>query len=160
MAIRLSIRVHQHYIRSEIRFWYSSERYVQYGFSRKDFPRIAFLQSDANALFSICQSEIGNTQKDDDFPTFPYPAYLSVVIDFPNASDHTDFTVVEAKYSETQRGLVDLTGAFTGKFITGELKRKVMANLLALVASRDESGLFKVINSLRTASGGKYVKSV
>lgn len=159
MSTRLAITVHQHYIRSEVRFWYSGERYVQYGFSRKDFPRVAFLQPDANSLFFACQNEIGNTMKDDDFPTFPYPAYLKVVVDFHNVNDHSEFEVVEAKYAEQGRGLVDLKNAFSGSFITADLKRKVMANLLSIVAQRDDSALFKVINSLLAASGGKFIKT-
>lgn len=160
MKTRMCIRVHQHYIRTEIRFWYSSERYVQYGFCNKDLPRTAFMQPNKSALMQVCVNEIGNTAKDDDFPTFPYPAYLSVVLEFNDQTDHTKFDVLEAKYSEAQRGLIDLTGAFTGKFITGDLRRKVMANLLNIVGTRDDAELFKVIKSLSVASGGKYVKSV
>jgi hypothetical protein len=152
----ITIKVHQHYVTTRVRFWYNSDAYAEFCVCSHEFPRWALQQTSERDLYESCHANVASGHSD--FPTFPYPAYLLVRMQVRYDRGMQHVTVCEAKYSEFQRGIMDFTGAFTNSLASADLTRKVLDNLASMIASRNAEGLNKLVLTLRAASGGTFKK--
>lgn len=152
----ITIKVHQHYVTTKVRFWHNNDAYSEFCVCSHEFPRWALRQTSERDLYESCHANVASGHSD--FPTFPYPAYLLVRLRVTYDRGMRHVTVLEAKYSEFQRGAIDFTGAFSNSLATADLTMKVLENLTGAIAERNAEGLNKLVLTLRAASGGSFKK--
>ena len=150
--VDLTIKVHQHYVTTRVRFWYNNDAYTEFCICSHEFPLRALSQHSERDLYECCNCPVMGGHSD--FPTFPYPAYLEVRLRYDNAR----CAVQEARYSEFQRGIIDFTQAFSNSLASYDLQMKVLTRMATLIAERNAEELNKMILTLRAASGTGFKK--
>lgn len=153
--IDLTIKVHQHYVTTKVRFWYNSDAYAEFCVCSHEFPLRA-LQEANGGQKDLWEASVAHLMDNhSDFPTFPYPAYLEVSLRYDEAGR---CAVQSARYSEFQRGVVDFAPAFANSLASYDLQMKVLTRMATLIAERNAEELNKMILTLRAASGTGFKK--
>lgn len=153
--IDTTIKVHQHYVTTKVRFWHNGDAYTEFCIATHEFPaRLLQVSTGSHRdLWECCNAHTLDCPTD--FPTFPYPAYLEVCLRF---DDKHVCSVQSARYSEFQRGVVDFAPAFSNSLASYDLQMKVLTRMVTLIAERNAEELNKMILTLRAASGTGFKK--
>ena len=159
MRTELTVRVHRHYIATTVRFWRGAETYIEYRLCNKDFPLDVLDTDTAEELEDLCKDYIENRANNYTFADFPYPAYLELSLLLPSSDDiKRDMAVTNAKYADTDKGVINFADTFTGSLINPDLRRAVVRNIFAKIGARDATALVSIVSNLRKASKHNTVK--
>lgn len=152
--IVLTVTVHANYIQTSVRKYYTSLKYVGYGFGHADIPR-AIMECDSvedvNDLIRNVFSS-GVESPDECLPGFK--GWFTVCVEFPNGGDMNEFYVREFRVVHEKRGGRDLVNAFANPAFR-VLRRKVLTNLFTALSERDADKVDQVLKAIENAGGAK-----
>lgn len=136
MNFYVNLCVHRNYITTKVREQYTPNDYREHCISS---PSAAHLIYDVNGGYL----EEPHHEYNATFPQFPYPAYLRVAT---KVSEAQNVEVVEAVFSDNERGTLHFEGAFTSA--PQDLRVKILKNIVACVQNRDAATLVQLVKEL------------
>lgn len=136
MNFYVTLCVHRNYITTKVREQYSPNDYREHCISS---PSAVHLIYDVNGDYL----EEPHHEYNATFPSFPYPAYLRIVT---KVSETQNVEVVEAVFSDNERGILHFEGAFAN--VPTELRVKTLKHIVACVHNRDAETLIKIVKEL------------
>lgn len=137
MQYYVTLCVHRNYITTEVREQYTPNDYREHCISS---PSAAHLIYDVSGNYLDEPHHEYNAT----FPSFPYPAYLRIATKV--FDDTRDIGVVEAVFSDNERGILHFEGAFTSA--PQDLRVKILKNIVACVQNRDAGTLIQLVKEL------------
>ncbi len=152
--IVLTVTVHANYIQTSVRKYYTSLKYVGYGFGRADIPRAIMECDSVEGINDLMRNMFspGVESPDECLPGFK--GWFTVCVEFPNGDDMNEFDVREFRVVHEKRGGRDLVNAFANPAFR-VLRRKVLTNLFTALSERDADKVDQVLKAIENAGGAK-----
>ena len=152
--LTVTVTVHANYIRTSVRKYYTSLKYVEYGFGRADIPRIVMECDNVEGINDLIRNVFSSGVEPPDECLPGFKGWFTVCVEFPNGDDMNEFDVREFRVVHERRGGRDLVNAFANPTFRA-LRRKVLTNLFTALSERDADKVDQVLKALESASGAK-----
>lgn len=146
--------VHANYIQTSVRKYYTSLKYVGYGFGRADIPRAIMECDSVEGINDLIRNVFSSGVESPDECLPGFKGWFTVCVEFPNGDDMNEFDVREFRVVHERRGGRDLVNAFANPTFRA-LRRKVLTNLFTALSERDADKVDQVLKAIENASGAK-----
>lgn len=152
--IVLTVTVHANYIQTSVRKYYTSLKYIGYGFGCADIPRAIMECDNVEGVNDLIRNVFSSGVESPDECLPGFKGWFTVCVEFPNGDDMNEFDVREFRVVHEKRGGRDLVNAFANPTFRA-LRRKVLTNLFTALSERDADKVDQVLKAIENASGAK-----